>query len=38
MVEDDKLRNNRLAMLKEIGDFFKEIADFSFIGSTAQKM
>jgi glycyl-tRNA synthetase beta chain len=37
MVEDDKLRNNRLAMLKEIGDFFKEIADFSFIGSTAQK-
>jgi len=36
MVEDEKLRNNRLGMLRQIADFFAQIADFSFIGSTAQ--
>lgn len=36
MVEDDKLRNNRLGLLRQIADFFAQIADFSFIGSTAQ--
>ncbi len=35
MVEDEQLRNNRLALLTEIAKFFKKIADFSFIGSTA---
>jgi len=36
MVEDKKLRNNRLGLLRQIADFFAQIADFSFIGSTAQ--
>jgi len=35
MVEDERLRNNRLGLLKRIADFFAQIADFSFIGSTA---
>jgi glycyl-tRNA synthetase beta chain len=29
MVEDEKIRNNRLALLNEIGQLFLEIADFS---------
>ncbi len=36
MVEDTQLRDNRLGLLQRIADFFGEIADFSFIGSTAQ--
>jgi glycyl-tRNA synthetase beta chain len=36
MVEDEKLRNNRLGMLRSIAEFFEQVADFSFIGSTAQ--
>jgi len=36
MVEDEKLRNNRLGLLGTIADFFEQVADFSFIGSTAQ--
>lgn len=36
MDKDEKLKNNRLALLKEIADFFNRMADFSFIGSTAQ--
>jgi glycyl-tRNA synthetase beta chain len=36
MVEDEKLRNNRLGLLRAIAEFFGRIADFSFIGSTAQ--
>jgi len=36
MVEDVRLRNNRLGLLREIADFFERIADFSFIGSTSQ--
>lgn len=36
MVEDDALRNNRLGLLQEIAGLFARIADFSFIGSTAQ--
>jgi glycyl-tRNA synthetase beta chain len=36
MVEDEKLRNNRLGLLKMIADLFARIADFSFIGSTAE--
>lgn len=36
MVEDEKLRNNRLGLLRTIAEFFGKIADFSFIGSTAQ--
>ncbi|MFH0823248.1 MAG: glycine--tRNA ligase subunit beta [Pseudomonadota bacterium] len=35
MVEDERTRNNRLALLRTIADFFAQIADFSFIGSTA---
>lgn len=35
MVEDDTLRNNRLALLRRIAGLFQRIADFSFIGSTA---
>ncbi|MEJ2067730.1 MAG: DALR anticodon-binding domain-containing protein, partial [Deltaproteobacteria bacterium] len=35
MVDDEKLKNNRLALLKEIAELFEQIADFSFIGSTA---
>jgi glycyl-tRNA synthetase beta subunit len=29
MVEDEKIRNNRLALLDEIGQLFLRIADFS---------
>ncbi len=36
MVEDEKLRNNRLGLLRKIAEFFERIADFSFIGSTAE--
>jgi glycyl-tRNA synthetase beta chain len=36
MVDDEALRNNRLGLLRIIADFFGQIADFSFIGSTAQ--
>ncbi|AFM26626.1 glycine--tRNA ligase subunit beta [Desulfomonile tiedjei] len=36
MVEDEQLRNNRLGLLRKIADFFIQIADFSFIGSTAK--
>jgi glycyl-tRNA synthetase beta chain len=36
MVEDEELRKNRLGLLREIADFFEQIADFSFIGSTAE--
>jgi glycyl-tRNA synthetase beta chain len=36
MVEDDALRTNRLALLQQIAGLFGRIADFSFIGSTAQ--
>lgn len=35
MVEDEKLRNNRLGLLRNIAEFFALVADFSFIGSTA---
>lgn len=35
MVDDDQVRENRLGLLKRIADFFGQIADFSFIGSTA---
>ncbi len=35
MVEDEPLRNNRLGLLRKIAGLFEEIADFSFIGSTA---
>jgi len=36
MVEDEKLRKNRLGLLRNIAQFFAQVADFSFIGSTAQ--
>ncbi len=36
MVEDEQLRHNRLGLLRKIADFFIQIADFSFIGSTAK--
>ena len=36
MVEDERVRDNRLGLLRRIADFFGETADFSFIGSTAQ--
>lgn len=36
MVEDDQVRENRLGLVKCIADFFSQIADFSFIGSTAE--
>ena len=36
MVEDEQLKNNRLGLLKEIAGLFEQIADFSFIGSTAE--
>jgi glycyl-tRNA synthetase beta chain len=29
MVEDEKIRNSRLALLNEIGQLFLKIADFS---------
>lgn len=35
MAEDQAIRRNRLALLGEIAAMFKNIADFSFIGSTA---
>lgn len=35
MVEDEQVRTNRLALLRTIAALFGEIADFSFIGSTA---
>ena len=35
MVDDERLRNNRLGLLRKIAVFFGRIADFSFIGSTA---
>ena len=35
MAEDQAIRINRLALLGEISAVFKNIADFSFIGSTA---
>jgi glycyl-tRNA synthetase beta chain len=35
MVEDETLRDNRLGLLRSISEFFNQIADFSFIGSTA---
>lgn len=35
MAEDQAIRVNRLALLGEIAAIFKNIADFSFIGSTA---
>jgi len=36
MAEDETLRNNRLGLLREIATLFEHVADFSFIGSTAQ--
>jgi glycyl-tRNA synthetase beta chain len=36
MVEDEQQRNNRLGLLRRIADFFAQIAEFSFIGSTAR--
>ncbi len=35
MAEDPVVRTNRLALMGEIASLFKNIADFSFIGSTA---
>ncbi len=35
MAEDQAIRQNRLALLGQIAAIFKNIADFSFIGSTA---
>ena len=35
MVDDEKIRSNRLALLGQIAGLFAPIADFSFIGSTA---
>ncbi len=35
MVDDETLRDNRLGLLRSISEFFNQIADFSFIGSTA---
>lgn len=37
MVDDEKLRNNRLGLLRKVAGMFSNVADFSFIGSTAQK-
>jgi glycyl-tRNA synthetase beta chain len=36
MVQDEKIRNNRLGLLRTGAGLFGEIADFSFIGSTAE--
>lgn len=36
MVDDEALRNNRLGLLRRIAELFGQVADFSFIGSTAQ--
>lgn len=38
MAEDKKLRNNRLGLLRDIATLFEHVADFSFIGSTAQNV
>ncbi len=35
MVEDEGLRNNRLGLLQSIAGLFGQVADLSFIGSTA---
>jgi glycyl-tRNA synthetase beta chain len=35
MVEDERLRSNRLGLLQSIAGIFGQVADFSFIGSTA---
>jgi len=37
MVDDEKLRNNRLGLLQQIAALFENVADFSFIGSTAER-
>ncbi len=37
MVDDDTLRNNRLGLLRKVASMFSNVADFSFIGSTATK-
>lgn len=37
MVDDDALRNNRLGLLRKVASMFSSVADFSFIGSTAEK-
>lgn len=36
MVDDETVRNNRLALLQQIATLFGRVADFSFIGSTAE--
>ncbi len=36
MVEDATIRQNRLALLSQLVGLFREIADFSVIGSTAE--
>ncbi len=36
MVDDEQLRNNRLGLLNDIAEFFANVADFSFVGSTAE--
>jgi glycyl-tRNA synthetase beta chain len=36
MVDDETLRNNRLGLLNNIAEFFSNVADFSFVGSTAE--
>jgi glycyl-tRNA synthetase beta chain len=36
MVEEESFRHNRLALLQEIAELFSTIADFSFVGSTAE--
>lgn len=35
MAEDPGIRRNRLALLRQLSRLFSVIADFSFIGSTA---
>jgi glycyl-tRNA synthetase beta chain len=37
MVEDVRVKANRLALLSNIADLFAQVADFSFVGSTAQQ-
>jgi glycyl-tRNA synthetase beta chain len=36
MVESEELRTNRLGLLMQLASLFRRVADFSFIGSTAQ--
>jgi glycyl-tRNA synthetase beta chain len=36
MVDDDAVRMNRLGLMREIADFLSNLADFSYIGSTAR--